>query len=210
MRLVLNTAIATMALTPAISGATPWIYERLARQRAREPLQTLNIPDAGLADHVVVAGGGRVGRTVADALAELRLPCVVIELDDRRVQDARGAGLPVIYGDASQAVVLDAAHLLRARVLVVTVPTYSDVRAIVNTARRLRRETPIIARADGPDAVRDLYALGIDEVTAPEVEGAIAMTRAALVHLGARADDYADVANMIRRQRYGSAPTARS
>lgn len=208
--LMLNTAVATMALTPAISGATPWIYERVARQRMREPLQALNIPDAGLADHVIVAGGGRVGRTVADALAELRLPCVVIELDDRRVQEVRGVGLPVIYGDASQEVVLEAANLPRARILIVTVPTYSDVRAIVTTARHLRRDTPIIARADGPEAVRDLYALGIDEVTAPEVEGAIAMTRAALVHLGARTDDNVDVANMIRRQRYGSGPISHS
>jgi CPA2 family monovalent cation:H+ antiporter-2 len=29
--LVLNTAVATMALTPVVSGATPWIYERLRR-----------------------------------------------------------------------------------------------------------------------------------------------------------------------------------
>ena len=64
-------------------------------------------------------------------------------------------------------------------------------------------DPPIIARADGPDAVRELYALGIDEVTAPEVEAAIEMTRAALVHLGATADETVDVA------KHDSAPAIR-
>src|SRR6185369_4960538 len=78
--LVLNAAIATMALTPAISGLTPVLYGRFARRRANEPLQTLNIPGTGLKDHIVIAGAGRVGRTVADALAHLRLPFVMIEM----------------------------------------------------------------------------------------------------------------------------------
>ena len=200
--LTLNTAVATMALTPVISSAAPWIYERLGRRRAREPLTTLNLPDTGLADHVVVAGAGRVGRTIADALADLRLPFVLIEIDDRRVKEARVAGLAVIYGDASHVVVLEAAHLSRARALLVTVPTYSDVRGIVDTARRLHPDLAIIARADGPQAVRGLYALGIEEVTSPEVEAAIEMTRAALAHLNVPPDDVAQVASAIRRERY--------
>jgi K+:H+ antiporter len=43
--LVLNTAVATMALTPIVSSVTPWIYERGSGRRAREPLDAVNIPD---------------------------------------------------------------------------------------------------------------------------------------------------------------------
>ena len=120
--LVLNTAVATMALTPVVSSATPRIYRRVRGPQTREPLQAMNIPDAGLTDHVVIAGAGRVGRTIAEALSSQKLPSVLIELDDRRFQQARPAGLAVIYGDASQAVVLEAAHLSRASALLVTVP----------------------------------------------------------------------------------------
>ena len=164
--LVLNTTVATMALTPVISGMTPWLYERLfGGGRGREPLQALNVPDAGFANHVVIAGAGRVGRTVADALAQLSLPCVLVEIDVRRAERARLAGRAVIYGDASQRVVLEAADLERARALIVTTPAYPDVRAIIRTARQLRENVAIVARADGPEAVRDLYALGIQEVS---------------------------------------------
>jgi CPA2 family monovalent cation:H+ antiporter-2 len=200
--LVLNTAVATMALTPIVSNATPWIYERIRRQQPEDRLEVMNLPDAGLANHVVIAGGGRVGRSIADALDALSLPTVLIEFDDRRAQQARRAGLPVIYGDATHAVVLEAAHLARACSLLVTVPTYTDVRAIVQTARRIRPELSIIARAEGPDAVRELYAIGIDDVTSPEFEAAIEMTREALVHLGLPTDEIQRVATAMRRERY--------
>ena len=200
--LVLNTAVATMALTPVVSGATPWIYERIRGQQPHDALEILNFPDTGLADHIVVAGGGRVGRTVADALRSLDLPFVLIELDDRRVQQARRDGLAVIYGDASNDVVLDAAQVSRACALLVTVPTYTDVRAIVRAARRIRADLPIVARAEGPDAVRDLYALGIEDVTSPEFEAAIEMTREALVRLAMPPDDIQRVTTTMRRERY--------
>jgi CPA2 family monovalent cation:H+ antiporter-2 len=202
--LMLNTAVATMALTPLVSGLTPIIYRRVARRRADEPLQALNIPGTGLRDHVVVAGAGRVGRTIADALAHLEVPFVLIEMDVRRFQEIKKAEYAVIYGDASHEAVLKAAKTARARALVVTVPVYADVRAIIAAARRLHPELPIVARADSPQAVRDLYALGIDEVASPEFEAALEMTRQALERLGIGAEEISSVADIIRRQRYRS------
>ena len=202
--LVLNTTVATMALTPVVSNSTSWIYERVRRHRAEDHLQVINVPEERLSHHVVIAGAGRVGRSIADALAALNLPFVLIELDDRRVQQARQANLAVIYGDASHAVVLGAARLARASSLLVTVPTYTDVRAIVQTAQRMRPDLSIMARADGEEAVRDLYALGIQDVTSPEFEAAIEMTREALVHLTWPADEIQRVTAVMRRERYGS------
>jgi CPA2 family monovalent cation:H+ antiporter-2 len=155
-----------------------------------------------LTDHVVIAGAGRVGRTIAEALDARRLPQVLIELDDRRFQQARTAGLAGIYGDASQEVVLEAAHLSRACALIITVPAYTDVRAIVQEARHIRPDVPIVARADGADAVRELSALGIEDVTSPELEAAIEMTRVALIHLALPADDIQRVTTTMRRDGY--------
>jgi CPA2 family monovalent cation:H+ antiporter-2 len=200
--LMLNTAIATMALTPAISGLTPAIYARVRSQRARETVEAINIPTAGLADHIIIAGSGRVGRSIADVLSQLRVPCVLIEFDDRRVRQAREAGFPVIYGDASQSIVLEAAAISRARAILVTAPAFPDVRSIVTTARYLQPDLAIIARADGREAVHALYALGIEEVTSPEFEAAIEMTRQALVHCHVPAHEILRVASAIRRERY--------
>lgn len=201
--LVLNTAIITMALTPLLSGLTPSLYARIRARRSFEPFEAINLPAAGLSDHIVVAGAGRVGRSIADALTHLGLPYVLVEFEDRRVRQARTDGLPVIYGDASQSVVLTAAAIGRARAMVVTVPAFTDVQNIVRAARHLRSELPVIARADGREAIQELYALGVEEVTSPEFEAGIEMTRQALLHLDVPAHDILRVASFIRRARYG-------
>ena len=201
--LTLNAAIVTMVLTPAVSGLTSMAYQRLWPRRPREAFEAINLPRSGLSNHVLVAGWGRVGRSVGDALSHLNLPYVLVEFDDRRVRQARAAGVPVIYGDASQTVVLEAAGVSLARALLVTVPAYPDVRNIVTAARQVRPDLPIVARADGTDAIRGLYALGVQEVASPEFEAGIEMTRQALINLNVPAYDILRVATAIRRERYG-------
>jgi CPA2 family monovalent cation:H+ antiporter-2 len=201
--LTLNAAIVTMVLTPALSGLTSVLYERLWPHRTREAFEAINLPRAGLSNHVLVAGWGRVGRSIGDALTHLGLPYVLVEFDDRRVQQARVAGVPVIYGDASQTVVLEAAGVGLARAMLVTVPAFPDVRSIVSAAQQVRADLPIIARADGTEAIHGLYALGVQEVASPEFEAAIEMTRQALIHLNVPAYDILRVAGVIRRDRYG-------
>jgi CPA2 family monovalent cation:H+ antiporter-2 len=203
--LAMNAAIVTMVLTPVVSGQVTNLYEWLSPRKSREAFEATNIPEAGLRDQVVICGAGRVGRSIADALLPLKLPFVVVESDDRRVQQARRAGVPIIYGDASQPLVLEAAGLARARAILITVPAYTDVRSIVTAARVVRPDIPVIARADGVDAVRALYSLGVQEVTSPEFEAAIEMTRQALMHFNVPAHDVLSVASAIRHERYSQA-----
>ena len=191
----LNAAIVTMVLTPAVSGLTSVVYERFWPHRPREAFEAINPPRSGLSNHVLVAGWGRVGRSVGDLLSHLHLPYALVEFDDRRVRQARAAGVPVVYGDASQTVVLEAAGVSRARALLVTVPAYPDVRNIVTAARQVRADLPIVARADSADAIQALYALGVQEVASPEFEAGIEMTRQALIHLNVPASDILRVAS---------------
>jgi len=89
--LVLTAAILTMALTPLISGQTERLYSLKKRWFRHEPLERLNIPDEGLRNHVVIAGGGRVGFQIARVLQRLGLPLVIVELDHRRVEQSKAA-----------------------------------------------------------------------------------------------------------------------
>jgi len=188
-----------------VSALTSSIDKRIAVLKVSEPPQTMNVPAGGLSAHVVICGAGRVGRTVADALAQLRFPSVLIEIDDARVQQARRAGLAVVYGDATQRVVLEAAAVTRARAILVTIPVLIDVRGIVALLRRLHADAPIIARAEGAEAVRALLASGVTDVASPQYEAAIEMTRQALARLDVSAHDIQQVAGVIRRDRYGAA-----
>jgi CPA2 family monovalent cation:H+ antiporter-2 len=191
-----------MMLTPAVSGLTAPIYAHWRRREGREPYQTINLPASGLKDHVVLIGGGRVGRFTSELLQRLSLPAVLIELDYRRVQAAKDSDLPVIFGDATQPVVLEAAHVTSAKLVLITVPIVSVTETIVDRVRALNSGVRIVARAEGAEQLRDLHAHGVTEVVQPELEASLEMIRQALLHLDLGVTEVHRVTTALRAEMY--------
>ena len=181
--LVLTTAIITMFLTPIISGQTANLYALSKRWFKHEPLDTINYPKSGLRNHVIIVGGGRVGFRIAQVLKRLSVPMLIIELDQLRVERAKHADIPVIYGDASHEVVLEAAETPSARLLIITSPEVVIAQAIVENARKVNSEIKVVARAPGVEFLEEFKKLNISEVVIPEFEAGLEMARKALVHL---------------------------
>ncbi|MCB9136994.1 MAG: cation:proton antiporter [Caldilineaceae bacterium] len=180
--LALTVAVITMFLTPLLSRLAAPLYALRQRRRKGDPLQTINIPQDGLHDHIVIAGGGRVGFYVAGVLRQLELPFVMLEMDYHRIEQAKEAAYPVIYGDAAQEVVLEAAHAGRARLLLITTPAIQTTRSIAEQARRVNGDMHIVARAESREAMFALKEYGIYEVVQPEFEASLEITRQALLH----------------------------
>jgi len=200
--LVLTTAIITMLATPFVSGLTAPLYALRKRKYNHEPLQTINIPSTGLRNHVVIAGGGRIGQHVAQVLQRLNLAFVIIELDFHRLEQAKAASLPVIYGDAGQEVVLEAAGIEHAALLLITVPANLVSQAIVQQVRRMNPDLDIVARAESLDLMKKLYEYGVYEVVQPEFEAGLEITRQALLHLNVSTSEIQQYTDAIRRELY--------
>ncbi|MDZ7696303.1 MAG: cation:proton antiporter [Deltaproteobacteria bacterium] len=181
--LILTVAIFTMVLTPIISGQTARIYALKKRWFRHETLQSSNIPDTGLTQHVVIAGGGRVGFQVAQALQRLNMQFVIIELDQRRFEKAKEAGMAVVYGDAGQEIVLEAAGIQDARLLILTLPALAEAKSVIAHARHLNDRLQIIARTPGPDSFEILRDLGVSQIVLPEFEAGLELTRRSLLCL---------------------------
>jgi CPA2 family monovalent cation:H+ antiporter-2 len=162
----------------------------------------MNLPASGLRDHVVIAGCGRVGQCAAQVLQRLSLNFVIIELDARRVEQAKAAGWPVIFGDASQTLVLEAARVAHARLLLVTAPDLVTAQTIVERGRRLHATLHIVARAEGVEQMRVLHGLGVYEVVQPEFEAGLEMTRQALFHLQTPAAEIQRFTDMMHQELY--------
>lgn len=200
--LVLNAAVASMVLTPAVSGLTTPIYAWWRRRAGREPFQTINLPASGLSEHVVIIGGGRVGRFTAEFLQRLHLPSVLVELDYRRFEQARDGGAAAVFGDATQSVVLEAADVARARLLLVTVPIVSVTEAIIDQVRRLNPAIRIVARAEGAEQLRHLQERGLAEVVQPELEAGLEMVRQSLLHMDYGVTEVHRVSTQLRQEMY--------
>lgn len=180
--LILTTAILTMILTPLVSSQTARLYSLKKRLFRHEPLETLNIPETGLRQHAVIVGGGRVGSRIAGVLKGFGLPLVVVELDHRRVKSAQTDGIPIVYGDATQEIVLEATEIGTARLLVVTTPDVVTTRTIISNAKRHNSDLNVVARTSDPSFLPVFKEMGVNTVVLPEFEASLEMTRKSLLH----------------------------
>ena len=201
--LVLTAAILTMVLTPLVSGRTARLYGFTKHRFHGEPLETTPLPEKGLSGHAVIAGGGRVGFHIARVLKQLNVPFVVIDLDYRQFEQARDAEMPAIYGDASQDVVLEAAHISKAALLVLTLPGNVAARTAISRAKELNGKLPILSRASGTDSFGMLREAGASEVVLPEFEAGLELMRQTLLRLRFAPMDVHRHTDGIRRELYG-------
>jgi CPA2 family monovalent cation:H+ antiporter-2 len=200
--LVLTVAVVTMVLTPLVSQLVTPLYAVRTRWFKAEPLQTMNVPQAGLRQHVVIAGAGGVGQYVARVLQRLQLTFVVIELEQERLEACQQLQLPVIYGDASHPTVLAAAAIAQARLLVITTTPITVTQLVVNNVRQLHPSLHIVARAEGVEQMILLHQLGVYEVVQPEFEAGLEITQQALLHLDIPAGEIQHFTDAVRHELY--------
>lgn len=200
--LVLAVSVLSMVATPLAAALATPLYALKRRFSRPEPLQTENLPDHGLADHVVIAGGGRVGQHIARVLNELSVPCVLVELNHQRMLECKAANFPVIFGDMSQPTAIDASHVATAKLLLITTPSVVVSQAIVRQAHRLNPDLHIVARAEGVAQTKQLYENGVYMVVLPEMEAGLEIARQALLHLEIPVPVIQQYTDEIRQQMY--------
>jgi monovalent cation:H+ antiporter-2, CPA2 family len=119
---------------------------------------------------VVICGYGRIGQAVAEGLEAAEIPYVIIDIDPERIADARRAGRPNVYGDASNVHVLSSLLLCDVRALVVAFPDPIATITTVKTALEINPKLRIIVRAHRGRDAEELQRLGVVELVSPEYE----------------------------------------
>lgn len=180
---VLATAIISMILTPIISGMTEPIYSFAKRFLKEEPLKLFAVKDERLHDHVIIAGGGRIGQHVAHILRLLNVEFIIIELNFQRFEQCKARDFPVIYGDVGHEVVLSVAGIEKANLMLLTIPNSVTSQSVVEKTRLINENIHVVLRAEGTDWMKNLYQKGAHVVVFPEFEAGLEIARQALLHL---------------------------
>src|SRR2546426_946435 len=149
----------------------------------RRHRKELAVERAGLRDHVVLCGFGRVGSAIGEALESFGIRYLVIELDPDVIKGLAARGVPCLFGDAAHGRLLEHAGVDRATLAVVTVPVADRARLAVLGLRRMRPDLPILARFHDAAAREGLLRAGADELIQPETEAAATLIRHALRRL---------------------------
>lgn len=133
---------------------------------------------------VLVIGYGRVGKLVGGMLSRHEIPWMAIDRDQKLVEEGRREGHEVVFGDASRTEFLLRCGLETARALVVTMDSPDGAEAVVASARGLRPDLTIVARARDARHSRALYELGATDVVPETIEAALQLSEALLVDIG--------------------------
>ncbi len=120
-----------------------------------------------ISGHYIICGAGRVGRTVARQLHSHGESVVIIEKDAVRARWAEDLKIPVIIGNASSEDNLRKARIETAQGFVSAVSSDAENIYIVLTARGLRPDLRILARASEEEATSKLLRAGASEVLSP-------------------------------------------
>lgn len=133
-----------------------------------------------LSNHYLICGFGRVGRQAARDLRAAGASFVVIDTNPESLEDADRARIPYVHGEASDEDVLHRAGIERACALLACVDSDADNVFITLTARGLRPDIAIVARAGRDDAEDKLRRAGADRVISPYKASGSDMARLAL------------------------------
>jgi CPA2 family monovalent cation:H+ antiporter-2 len=218
--LVLGTAVVTIVLSPFVVRGSALAVRRWETRVAARAVAAPDPPVPGVAPEsrgereghhdpatgrapVVVLGAGRVGRVVVRAVRNRGLRCIVIDRDQRRLEDVSKLGAATLYGDAASPEILARAELDRARVLVVAVGDPLTTRLAVERARAINPNLQISARARGRREIDQLGAVGVRRVADPEAEVAFELTRQALQRMGVSGPELSGILVGLRRDVYG-------
>lgn len=152
----------------------------LGRRKLKDRIAKLN-------GHYIICGYGRMGQIIGRDLARMRRKVVVVDRDDRRTTVAGDAGVDYVLGDATEEAILAEAGIERAAGLVAVLSKDADNVLVVLTARSMRENLPIFARAEQVSSEPKLKRAGATHVICPQIIGATRfislMTRPTIAHM---------------------------
>jgi len=180
-------------LAATLSMFTVPLLAVMARALTRQTAPPADVETQGLSPSadvpapdgaVLIVGFGRVGRLIGELLAEHDQKFVALDADPASVRSGRAEGHEVYYGDAARPDMLSACGLESARALIVTMDSPTKVDEVVKTARALRPDLILIARARDDHHAARLYALGVTDAVPETTEASLQLAENTLVDLG--------------------------
>jgi voltage-gated potassium channel len=133
---------------------------------------------AGLKDHYIVCGFGRIGKVISKILHENRRKFLIIENNPEEVKIIEELGYLVLQGDSTSDDTLDKAHINSAKALIAVTSSDADNVYIILSARVLNPGIYILARSSGKKgAETKLLRSGANKVFSPYEIGARRMAQ---------------------------------
>jgi voltage-gated potassium channel len=174
---IITAAVGASALIAVMVYAASFgevFRKEMKRRRMKHRIDTLK-------EHYIVCGFGRVGQQVAKELASEGESFVIIEKDEAKLKPAKDNNWAYLVGDvALDETILEKAQIKNAKAVIIAVGTDADVIFMAISARALRPDIFIVARASSVEAADKLNKIGVNRVALPYQIGGYHMATMAL------------------------------
>ncbi len=130
-------------------------------------------------NHYIICGYGDIGKAVARELHSYGNDIVIIDQDETVLRE-EAADYPYIVGDATGEEALQKAGVDKAQGLFATLPSDPDNILLILSAKGIRSDIEIVAKAEDIENNDYLHRAGATAVISPDTEGGIRMARSLL------------------------------
>jgi len=190
----------SMVLTPFLIFFAGKLSEKI-----KSDDQDLSMPDNNdddLSDHVIIAGYGRVGQSVAAILKQQSINYVALDMNADSVRQRRESDEPVYYGDAARADVLSQAGAENAKVMLITLDEPIAAIRVVQAVKRRWPSLKILVRSKDAEHRDELYEKGADAVMPETIEASLQLAAMVMEHAGTDAEKIKTCLDDIRNDDY--------
>lgn len=169
-----------MAMIPGTMIATAplsaWLERKGWFRSKRVTPGTLDLSSSikSLEDHAVICGYGPVGQALHQAMLDVGVECVVIDLNADTVRQLKKQGYPVLFGDVTHPEALALAKIKRARLIAFTFPQVHVTKLAIPLVQQENPAILVLARAKFSSEALELSLMGA-RVIHDENESAQAM-----------------------------------
>jgi monovalent cation:H+ antiporter-2, CPA2 family len=171
---LLVTALAMFA-TPVLFKCAP-LAAKLSALLSKGPEAEYDIPQAG-ERVVIIAGFGRVGKLLGNALAEQQIAYIGFDNNAERVLALKRCGFRVIFGDAKKVELWQRLYSDLVIAAVIAIDDHDVTQPILKSIRAQWPLLPIIVRAKDTVDMAPLYDMGAKYVVAETLESSLSIAR---------------------------------
>ncbi|AWD32950.1 Putative cation transporter [Candidatus Fokinia solitaria] len=155
-----------------------------------------------LEQHVIIAGFGRVGRTVAYMLEQEQIPYVALDSNVMLVKTARREGFPVFYADFLKKESLDTVRTDKAQAVVLCMSDKGILAKAVRMFGEYFSDVPLIAKVEDYRHSRGIKKLGASQTVPTTIETGLQLGGCVLMRLEIPESEVIKLKQKIRKNDY--------
>lgn len=182
--IIVSMGVISMALTPWLIQHSLPFAQRIVGEPDTLPENEAAMVQSDLHEHVIIAGFGRVGQSVARMLKMEAIRFIAVDVDPVRVHESRNAGEPILFGDASQKDILVCAGVEAAKLVLVTFDQPDKAAQVISATRQIATTTEVMVRTKRDYHLESLYKAGATQVVPELQEGSLMLISQVLHYAG--------------------------